>query len=83
MKSSEKYRYNVFEESFTLPELGPYRTYGIKLTSSSGKIKYISDISTDKSNVDDIAANFNKYQLSPIHFGEAVDDAIALLEYCK
>lgn len=53
----------------------PYKTYGIGLEKHED-IKMI-DISTDRQFVESIVSLFNELQLSPVHFFEAVEDAIA------
>lgn len=45
--------------------------YGIKY----GNLQ-IDDISADKDKVEKFVDDINKYQLSPIHLGDAVDDFV-------
>ena len=45
--------------------------YGVKY----GDLQ-IDDISTDKGRVKNFIDDINKYQLSPIHLGDAVDDFV-------
>lgn len=45
--------------------------YGIKY----GNLQ-IDDISADKDKVEKFVDDINKYQLSPIHFGDVVDDFV-------
>ncbi len=55
------------------PDIGEYVSYGIGTCSN-----VIHDISTDRSFVEALAANFEENQLAPEHLREAVEDAIIL-----
>ena len=70
------YRYHIVEEYVFNPEIGRYRTYGIELIASDGTTDYISDISVCKMDIERMVADFNRYQLSPVHFQEAVEDML-------
>ncbi len=52
--------------------------YGIALIEGSNRgfsIRgFVSDISTDKAEVLELIARFNRLKLSPVHFFEAVED---------
>jgi len=70
------YRYHIVEEYIFNPEIGKYRTYGIKLTASDGTTDYISDVSVSKLETKRMVDYFNRYQLSSIHFQEAVENML-------
>ena len=73
---AKMYQYHVFEEYVFNSEIGNYRTYGIELTSPNGTIDRISDISVYKMDVERMVADFNRYQLSSVHFQEVVEDML-------
>ena len=70
-----KTEYIVREDIMTEDELGEYRSYGITCKSDAGE-EHLRDISTDRALVEDMAARFNLYRLSPLHFRDAVEDEI-------
>ena len=45
-----------------------------------GPMKEIRDISTDPIFVEKLAERFTRFQLSPVHFIEAVEDALVTLQ---
>ena len=74
---NSKVRYIIFEEKYYSEEVGEYIGYGIKCSDACGReIERIEDISLDYDFVKDLADNFNTHSLSPIHFIDAVIDAI-------
>lgn len=52
--------------------------YGIALIEGNSRgfsiCGFVSDISTDKAEVLELIARFNRLKLSPVHFFEAVED---------
>ena len=76
-KKDSKIRYTIFEEKYYSEEVGEYIGYGIMCSDICGReIERIEDISLDQFFVKDLADKFNRYSLSPIHFVDAVIDAI-------
>lgn len=76
-KKNSKFIYSVFEEKYYSEEVGEYIGYGIMCSDiCSREIESIEDISIDQFFVKDLADKFNRYSLSPIHFVDAVIDAI-------
>ena len=70
-----QYSYHVVEEVVGTPETGGgYSTYGLELTADDGARERISDISVCKKEVERMAVDFNRHQLFPVHFHEAVYD---------
>ena len=58
----------------------PYTAYGIAvlsaLSDTAGPIDEIVDVSTDASLVKEMVAKFNRFELHPVHFRDAVYDFI-------
>ena len=58
----------------------PYTAYGIAVVSGSesidDKIDEIVDVSTDVSVVEEMVSKFNRFELPPVHFRDAVYDFI-------
>jgi len=52
-------------------------SYGLVCMKDDEIQKRIDDISLEKEKIERAALAFNKYQLSPEHFEDAVDDIIA------
>ena len=73
----ETYFYRVFEEFLFDPEIGHYRAYGIELTAQGGETARIADISVSREQVERMAAAYNRHQLFPVHFLDAVEDMLA------
>ena len=72
------FEYRAFEEELTLPDVGNYTAYGIKVfeISESGERCIISlpDVSTDKAFVEALAYLCNKEELSPMHLFDVAED---------
>jgi hypothetical protein len=71
-----RYQYYVFEEDLPHPDGGRYRTYGIRLQVFDGRCIQISDVSTNRKEVERMVAVFNCQQLDAVHFYDAVEDMI-------
>lgn len=67
MKKRTKEMYELTEQ-----KKNDISVYGVKY----GDLQ-IDDISTDKGRVKNFVDDINKYQLSPIHLGDVVDDFVA------
>lgn len=72
------YEYSVFLETLHNKDIGRYISYGIICTNkTTGEIvSFIPDISTNKDFVESLANEFTSLQLSPLHFHDAVEDAL-------
>lgn len=65
------YNYNCAEQEIS-KESGKYSAYGIAL---EGKI-LLNDVTCDKAFADEIISKLNKFQASPIHIPEIVENMI-------
>ena len=63
----------IVEDHLTHPDIGDYTSYGIGMGN-----QVVHDISTDRSFVEALAAQFEENELAPEHLQEAVEDAIIL-----
>ena len=68
------FKYYITEHHKIDKDIGNYVTYGIKLENEQET--EINDVSTDKSFVNNLVFQFNKYQLDPIHLSDAVEDSL-------
>lgn len=68
--------YITVTQTFKNQELGEYISFGISAMQNDTIIKTISDISLNIDTVNKMTELFNKYNLSPIHFSDAVEDLI-------
>lgn len=67
------FAYTLIEEDLYIPDLGPYRTYGICVRNESGEtVTVLSDISTDRDMVSDLAERCTKGELAPEHLLDVV-----------
>ncbi|MDR1892946.1 MAG: DUF6514 family protein [Oscillospiraceae bacterium] len=65
--------YRVFEETLSDPSAGEYHTYGIE-AAENGESRRIADISLNRREVEELAELFNREELDPAHFHDAVED---------
>lgn len=70
------YRYKTVKERLTHPDLGTYVSYGIRAYDDGVVAAFVSDVSTDKHFVKELARKFTESQLSPCHLADVVTDAI-------
>ena len=81
------YRYQCIEQKLYNENVGEYIIYGIEITDDN--IRYydlnsegwrsfipVNDVSCNKEKVDDIVRIINKYQVSPIHLDEIIEDLL-------
>lgn len=68
------YRYQCIEQKLYNENVGEYITYGIEITDDN---MIVNDVSCNKEKVDDIVRIINKYQVSPIHLDEIIEDLLA------
>ena len=73
-KKANRLRYKTVREKRNSDELGSYVTYGIIIYKNKKLLKYISDVSNIKRDVQDLVRRCNEEQLDPIHIEEVVDD---------
>lgn len=73
------YEYSVIFECLHDKDIGHYVSYGIicSKTTTGEIVSFISDISTKKDFVELLANEFTNLQLSPVHFYDAVEDALS------
>lgn len=69
------WHYQVISENWMHIDLGEYATYSIQVTGD-GSTEKLHDVSVSKETVDWMVELFNKYQLSPIHLQNAVEDLL-------
>lgn len=85
--SNQNVDYNVWQWSYNIvvsnqidEDLGNYTAYGIQLLKTYDNIHIVCntilDISSEKCFIEKMIKDFNKYQLSPLHFSCAVEDYI-------
>jgi len=74
------YTYSVVEQQCCSGELGAYRTYGIQVAGRMPNgweiVEVIHDIVFSREAAELMAALFTRYQLSPIHFRDVVEDML-------
>ena len=75
----QKYRYETINSQLEEPT-GSCISYGLCMLVDEGPMKEIRDISTDPIFVEKLAERFTRFQLSPVHFIEAVEDALVTLQ---
>lgn len=68
------YKYQCIIQKFYNENVGEYITYGIEITDDN---MIVNDVSCNKEKVDDIVRIINKYQVSPIHLDEIIEDLLA------
>ncbi len=68
-----RYNYKCVEQKLYDENIGEYITYGIEITDDN---MIMNDVSCSKEKVDDIVRIINKYQLSPIHLDEIIEDLL-------
>lgn len=74
-KNISKWKYHVIcEEGYNI-DLGQFNTYGIQLTGPDFE-KVLHDVSVCEETVKRITKLFNKHQLFPCHFQDAVEDLL-------
>ena len=76
-KKKNRFKYKTVREKLNSDELGSYVTYGIIIYKNKELLKYISDVSTIKRDVQDLVRRCNEEQLDPIHIEEVISDYLA------
>lgn len=73
------YRYQTFAEKLN-NSIGEYTAFGIAILEGTGEnmreIWRVSDISADKTVVENLAEMCNKRQLSPCHIYDVIEDSL-------
>lgn len=81
--NGNQYVYEVFRENCFDRWIGHYTSYGLLLKEQSTLeemiLDEIHDITTDKRILTAFCYKLNKYQLYPVHFGDAVEDFLAAI----
>jgi len=73
------WNYCEVSEICSSKDLGEYRTYGISVNGLYFS-ETLHDVSLHKAVIARMTYLFNKHQLSPIHFKDAVEDMLGFLE---
>lgn len=72
------WEYHIFSEQHTHPEIGTYRSYGIRAFRNVDTHIYpvtaIHDITTVQSQAEHLTELCNRHQLSPIHLEDIISD---------
>ena len=81
------FRYALISEQLFSSELGHYRSFGIRAFQKTEcgwrEVAFVSDVSTDRAAVEQLARRCTEGQLDPIHLLDVVEDnlpAIRLYE---
>jgi len=68
------YNYKCIKQSLFDKNIGNYITYGIEITDEN---IIVSDVSCNREKVNEIVRIINKYQASPIHIYEIIENLIS------
>jgi len=66
--------YRIYTQSCYNRACGHYESYGIALFIDGELSRIIGDISLNRTKVEKLAVLFNREDLDPVHFEQAVDD---------
>ena len=66
--------YKCIEQIFFDESIGNYITYGIEITEGN---RIINDVSCNREKANEIVRLMNKFQVSPIHLYEVIEDLIS------
>ena len=74
------FRYALISEKLFSSELGRYRSFGIRAFQKTEcgwrEVAFVSDVSTDRAAVEQLARRCTEGQLDPIHLLDVVEDAL-------
>lgn len=74
------FRYALISEKLFSSELGHYRSFGIRAFQKTEcgwrEVAFVSDVSTDRAAVEQLARRCTEGQLDPIHLLDVVEDAL-------
>ena len=74
------FRYALISEKLFSSELGRYRSFGIRAFQKTEcgwrEVAFVSDVSTDRAAVEQLARRCTDGQLDPIHLLDVVEDAL-------
>ena len=74
------FRYALVSEQLFSSELGHYRSFGIQAFQQTEcgwrEAAFVSDVSTDRAAVEQLARRCTEGQLDPIHLLDVVEDAL-------
>ena len=73
-RKTKKYVYIAVEQKLKNKFIGNYTTYGIGLKDSDF---IVNDVSCDINTVNRIIKYLNKYQASPVHLRDIIDDMLS------
>ena len=72
-----KYRYVPVQETLKSEELGTYVTYSLSVRTIEEEIAFVSDVSTDYEEIEQLAALCTIKELDPIHLEDVIQDFLA------
>ena len=76
------FRYALISEQLFSSELGHYRSFGIRAFQKTEcgwrEVAFVSDVSTDRAAVEQLARRCTEGQLDPIHLLDVVEDALGV-----
>lgn len=73
----ERVKYEVVEKNLFSDELGSYKSFGITGKNELGEELVICpDVSPDRAFVEKLCERCNKFQLSPLHMLDVIEDSI-------
>ena len=68
------YVYESIRQEATCEDLDTVITYGIRVSSKGKQVALISNVSTNETEVKDLAALCTQEQLEPIHLSDVIED---------
>ena len=75
------WRYEAMEEIQYRPEVGRYRTYGIRAIRRTAQgweqLELLHDVTISGQFAENLARLFDKYQLSPLQLREVMEDVLS------
>lgn len=77
-KTEKEYRYTAVCEKLYSDELGEYESYGIEIRKNGELVCRVSDISTDKDELERLAELCEREELSPIHIYDVIEDFLGM-----
>ena len=74
--TGKKWHYSTVSQQLYSADLGLYHTYGIKVEGYM-QTYILSDVSLRREAAEQMVSLFNRYQLSPLHLQDAVEDMLS------
>lgn len=83
ISSPYTWEYHVFSEQYTHPDIGTYRSYGIRVyrivDTNIEPVTAMHDVTSIQSQAEQLIELCNRHQLSPIHLGDFITDFLVEL----